>query len=115
MSKELARMWKLTEGSRGVWEEAAAKEKGEYEERKSEWEAACEKITGKGKKKKEVRPPSKYMLFCASQRKEIMEGAGEGGEKLTFGDVAKELARRWAALGEDGKAAWGGAHELLQG
>jgi hypothetical protein len=45
------------------------------------------------------RPPSAYLLFAASER----AAAASGSPGLSFGEVSREVARRWGALGEEAR------------
>eukprot|EP00585_Thalassiosira_rotula_P009959 CAMPEP_0196158672 /NCGR_PEP_ID=MMETSP0910-20130528/45933_1 /TAXON_ID=49265 /ORGANISM="Thalassiosira rotula, Strain GSO102" /LENGTH=75 /DNA_ID=CAMNT_0041423581 /DNA_START=246 /DNA_END=473 /DNA_ORIENTATION=+ len=58
--------------------------------------AAPKKAKG-GKKKL-----SNYMLFAKDTRPKIIEENPD----LTFGEVGKELGKRWRALTDDEKAEW---------
>jgi DNA topoisomerase-1 len=55
---------------------------------------------------KAKRPPSAYLKFCAATRPSVLETRNARGEAFSFGEITKELAKRWAALGEDGKMKW---------
>ncbi|GMI08265.1 hypothetical protein TrLO_g6461 [Triparma laevis f. longispina] len=90
VSKELARLWKESEGKRERWEEQAADAKKKYEADKNEWAKECEKLEPGGLKKvnkkkveaKATRTPSAYMIFCSEIRSRVMEMENVDGEKL---------------------------------
>jgi hypothetical protein len=106
-SKELARLWAETpEEHRLPYIVLAEASKKEYEEKKSQWQKACQEMLDKNGKKQPKqskgsrqttassspkRPKSAYLFFCAEKRAEVSQ------QWQSLGDISKELARLWAA------------------
>ena len=108
-SKELARLWAETsEENRKPYQDLANQAKEEYENKKAEWQKACQVLTGKSKSTVRKssspsriaddvvkRPRSAYVYFCSSKRPEVAE------KHNRLGDVSKELARMWKEASTD--------------
>jgi phage host-nuclease inhibitor protein Gam len=101
ISKELARLWAAT-SDRQSYEDLAAEEKAQYEEKKRVWQKECQAILDKSstnsrmqsiKKQAPKRPKSAYLFFCADKRPQV--------SATSLGDVSKELARMWAKTADD--------------
>jgi hypothetical protein len=97
VSKELARLWADT-SDRQPYENLAAEEKAQYEQKKLVWQKECQAILDKSSTKSEgkqspkkpapKRPKSAYLYFCADKHPHITA--------TSLGDVSKVLARLWA-------------------
>ena len=62
--------------------------------KKSETKAPAKKATGAKK------PVSGYMLFCKTERPKVVSDLPDA----TFGEVGKELGKRWKGLSDSEKA-----------
>lgn len=58
-------------------------------------------MVSKSSKTKKKRSRSAYMIFCSAHRASIVD---EEGNKLSFGETTKELARRWRECDDATKA-----------
>ena len=117
ISKELGRRWKnLDAAAKSEYETMSAEDKLRYTREKGEAKGSSSTITSnlnrkkplpKPKKKsspksegsiKKKRPPSAYMLFCASHRSQVLD---ENGEKMNLPETTKVLAQMWRECNDE--------------
>ncbi len=116
VSKELGRLWNnLDNEAKAPHESMAAEDKLRYtremDEQSLPTSSTGTKTTAKTKSKKKKatpkaakkkkRPPSAYMLFCASHRSQVLD---KDGNKLGLGETTKILAQMWRDCDEDTRA-----------
>jgi len=111
LSEEEKSGWKADKG--GLMEEykkkmAAYKKTDDYTNFRSSLAAKKKKITMKRFKKDKnapKRPTGSYFLFCNEIRKEVTEALPEALRKK-ISEAAKEMGKRWAALGDEKKQSY---------
>jgi len=102
VGKELGKQWKVTTDRR-KFEVMAVEDKARYDEQMEDYDAPPVRYKNeKGKKYKDPNHPKKgksaYLFFCEIERPKL-----EAAE-MTFGEVGKELGRRWKEVPEAEKA-----------
>jgi len=126
VSKALSLLWAGTNEEEQIkYKELADQEKLDYQEKYTKWEASCQEILvqtrknpgnnpkpkqrrGSEAKKKDTslppapkKPRNAYLHFAAELRPSLVSG---GGEKMSIGEVSKELSRLWAGTNEEERA-----------
>lgn len=98
VSKKIGEQWQaLEDDEKAPYEAKAAKLKQAYIASKAKYD--LENPQTKQKYKGPKKPSSAYMYFSQNMRSQVLEE----NPNITFGQIGKEIGRRWAELEDDDK------------